>query len=215
MATKIGILGSGIVAQTLGAGFLKKGYEVMLGTRTVSKLDEWISGEGAGATAGSFEEAASFGEILVLAVSGEAASEVLSLAEEENFMEKTIIDATNPISHKIPPVNGVLSFFTNGESLMEQLQAAFPSAYFVKAFNSVGNPFMVDPKFESKPTMFICGNEEKAKAQVRKILDEFGWEVADMGEVEAARAIEPLCILWCIPGMRENKWNHAFKLLTQ
>jgi predicted dinucleotide-binding enzyme len=96
---------------------------------------------------------------------------------------------------------------------MEELQSAFPDANFVKAFNSVGNVFMVNPKFESKPTMFICGNNAGAKKEVIHILDLFGWETADMGAAEAARAIEPLCILWCIPGFLENKWTHAFKLL--
>ena len=73
---------------------------------------------------------------------------------------------------------------------------------------------MVDPQFkDGKPTMFICGNDEHAKKQVSKILDQFGWEISDMGAVEAARAIEPLCILWCIPGFLQNSWTHAFKLL--
>jgi len=98
---------------------------------------------------------------------------------------------------------------------MEQLQNAFPESDFVKAFNSIGSAFMVDPSFESKPTMFICGNNEKAKMEVTKILDLFGWESADFGKVESARAIEPLCMLWCIPGIAKNEWSHAFKLLTK
>jgi 8-hydroxy-5-deazaflavin:NADPH oxidoreductase len=96
---------------------------------------------------------------------------------------------------------------------MEDLQAAFPKAHFVKAFNSVGSAFMVDPSFEMKPSMFICGNNEDSKSEVKSIVEDFGWEVEDMGKAEAARAIEPLCMLWCIPGFRENSWNHAFKLL--
>jgi predicted dinucleotide-binding enzyme len=96
---------------------------------------------------------------------------------------------------------------------MEQLQIAFPEANFVKAFNSVGNAFMIDPKFESKPTMFICGNNENAKLEVSAILNKIGWESADFGKVQSARAIEPLCMLWCIPGILNNEWKHAFKLL--
>jgi predicted dinucleotide-binding enzyme len=97
---------------------------------------------------------------------------------------------------------------------MERLQRAFPAANFVKAFNSVGNASMVNPRFKGvKPTMFICGNDEGAKKAVTAILDRFGWETADMGKVEAARAIEPLSILWCIPGFLRNDWSHAFKLL--
>ena len=96
---------------------------------------------------------------------------------------------------------------------MERLQNLIPDANFVKVFNSVGAPFMVNPPFHPMPTMFICGNNESAKLEAVKILEKFGWEVEDMGKAEAARAIEPLCILWCIPGLRENRWTHAFKLL--
>ena len=96
---------------------------------------------------------------------------------------------------------------------MEELQETVPAANFVKAFNSVGNGFMVNPSFESKPSMFICGNNENAKKEVSEILDQFGWETADFGKMESARAIEPLCMLWCIPGLNNNQWTHAFKLL--
>ena len=125
-----------------------------------------------------------------------------------------MIDTTNPIADA-PPVNGVLRFFTDlDDSLMERLQREFPDARFVKAFNSVGNARMVDPEFAGgRPTMFICGNDEPAKATVTEILDQFGWDVADMGKAEAARAIEPLCMLWCIPGFLRNEWTHAFALL--
>jgi len=124
------------------------------------------------------------------------------------------MDATNPIANA-PPVNGVLRFFTSlDESLMEQLQREFPKARFVKAFNSVGNTLMVDPQFKAgKPTMFICGNNDDATQLVGEIAIQFGWEVQDMGMAEAARAIEPLCILWCIPGFLHGQWRHAFKLL--
>ncbi len=109
----------------------------------------------------------------------------------------------------------MLKFFTDlDESLMECLQREFSDAHFVKAFNSVGNARMVNPQFAGgKPTMFICGNSQAAKQTVGAILDQFGWETADMGGVEAARAIEPLCMLWCIPGFLRNEWSHAFKLL--
>jgi 8-hydroxy-5-deazaflavin:NADPH oxidoreductase len=214
MKTKIGILGSGVVGQVLADGFLKFGYEVKIGSRDTSKLTDWKSKAGAKGSTGSFSEASSFGEIIVLAVKGGAAMEALKLAGENNLTGKTIIDATNPIDNK-PPENGVLRFFTNlDESLMEELQRAFPGANFVKAFNSVGNPMMVNPDYKGiKPSMFICGNDDSAKAEVKHILDLFGWETEDMGKAEAARAIEPLCMLWCIPGFISNKWTHAFKLL--
>jgi predicted dinucleotide-binding enzyme len=211
---KIGVLGSGIVGQVLAAGFLKHGYEVMLGTRSPGKLAEWAAKNPAGRT-GNFEATAKFADLIVLAVKGNVASDVLGASGVGNIAGKVVIDATNPIADA-PPVNGVLRFFTDiNDSLMERLQREFAGAKFVKAFNSVGNSFMVNPQFKGgKPTMFICGNDDASKRTVTIILDQFGWETADMGKVEAARAIEPLCMLWCIPGMLRNQWSHAFKLLT-
>jgi predicted dinucleotide-binding enzyme len=150
----------------------------------------------------------------VLAVKGTAAADALRGAGDSNLAGKVVIDTTNPIADA-PPTNGVLKFFTSlDDSLMERLQREFPGAKFVKAFNSVGNAAMVDPRFTGgKPTMFICGNDEAARKTVTGILDQFGWETADMGAAEAARAIEPLCILWCIPGFLRQDWMHAFKLL--
>lgn len=211
---KIGILGSGDVAKALAGGFFKHGHEVTLGTRTPDKLAEWAA-KNPKARIASFADAAKYGELVVLAAKGTAAMEVLHLAGAPNIAGKPVIDVTNPIADT-PPVNGVLKYFTTlDDSQMERLQREFPSARFVKAFNSVGNAFMVNPQFKGgKPTMFICGNDDAAKQVVTGILDQFGWETADMGKVEAARAIEPLCILWCIPGFLRNDWAHAFKLLT-
>jgi predicted dinucleotide-binding enzyme len=200
----------------LGNGFIKHGYEVMIGTRSPEKLAAWQAQAGKSGSVGSFAEAAAFGETLVLAAKGTTAQSTLKMAGAENLKGKTVIDATNPIADA-PPVKGVLKFFTSlNDSLMEQLQTSFPAAHFVKAFNSVGNAMMVNPDFGGlKPTMFICGNEDNAKKQVSKILDQFGYEVEDMGGVAAARAIEPLCMLWCIPGFLRNSWTHAFKLLKK
>ncbi len=212
---KIGILGSGAVAKVLATGFLKHGYEVMVGTRDVSKLSEWQQKNPTGKT-GSFKDAAQFGGIIVLAVKGTVAKDVLAMIGADNLEAKTIIDATNPIE-AAPPVNGVLQFFTDlKSSLLEMLQTTYPKANFVKAFNSVGSAFMVNPDFGGiKPSMFICGNNDASKNEVKTILDKFGWEIEDMGKAEAARAIEPLCMLWCIPGFLENRWTHAFKLLKK
>jgi 8-hydroxy-5-deazaflavin:NADPH oxidoreductase len=211
---KVGILGSGAVARTLGSGFLKHGYDVKMGTRAPEKLADWAK-ENPKGSIGSFAEAAKFGELVVLAVKGSRALDALRAADAANLAGKTIIDATNPIADA-PPVNGVLKFFTNlDDSLMEHLQREFGAARFVKAFNSVGSASMVNPKFAGgKPTMFIGGNDEAAKKTVGEVLTQFGWETVDMGKAEAARAIEPLCMLWCIPGFLRNDWVHAFKLLT-
>lgn len=211
---KIGILGSGDVAKTLAAGFIKHGHDVKLGTRDPDKLADWVKKNPKGGVA-SFSDTAKFGELVVLAVKGTAAADALHAAGAGNLAGKIVVDATNPIADA-PPANGVLKFFTNlNESSMERLQREFMDARFVKAFNSVGAACMVNPQFKGgKPTMFICGNDDAAKKVVSQILDQFGWEIADMGKVEAARAIEPLCMLWCIPGFVRNDWVHAFKLLT-
>ncbi len=210
---KVGVLGSGDVAKALAGGFIKHGHQVVLGTRDAGKLKDFVAQHN-GAQTGSFADAAKFGDVVVLAVKGNAALEALKAAGAANLAKKPVIDATNPIADA-PPTNGVLKFFTNlDQSLMERLQVAFPDAHFVKAFNSVGNARMVNPQYKGgTPTMFICGNDDNAKTAVRGILDQFGWETADMGKAEAARAIEPLCMLWCILGFTKNEWTHAFKLL--
>ena len=210
---RIAVLGSGMVGEVLANGLLKDGNEVMRASRDPSKLEAWKKAAGKGAQAGTFEQAADFGELLVLSIKGSAAESVIQ-SLSMRLKGKTIIDTTNPISEE-PPNNGVLRFFTGpNDSLMERLQRLCPKANFVKAFNSIGHAHMVHPNFGNiKPTMFICGNSNVSKNTVRDILVTWGWDVEDMGLVESARAIEPLCQLWCIPGFSKNQWNHAFKLL--
>ena len=210
----IGIIGSAVVGQTLARGFQKHNYPVRIGSRTAEKLTEFSAGSGI--ESGTFSEVAAWAEMIVLAVKGTQAVAALEKAGRENLRGKIIIDTTNPIADA-PPTDGVLQFFTGpNSSLMEQLQVQFPDSRFVKAFNSVGNARMVNPSFAGgKPTMFFCGNDEDAKASVRRILEQFGWEAANMGKAAAARAIEPLCQLWCIPGFLQNRWTHAFKVLWE
>ncbi|KAF0814862.1 hypothetical protein IGB42_00918 [Andreprevotia sp. IGB-42] len=210
---KVGVLGSGEVATTLAAGFVRHGHQVLIGSRDPARLADWLAAH-PGSTAGTFADAAAFGELVVLAVKGSAALDVLALAEAANLAGKPVIDVTNPIADA-PPVNGVLSFYTDlNLSLLETLQQAFPEAHFVKAFNSVGSARMVNPQFTGgPPSMFICGNDDHAKRTVKGVVEQFGWEPIDMGTMAAARAIEPLCMLWCIPGFLNNQWQHAFKLL--
>jgi predicted dinucleotide-binding enzyme len=210
---KVGVLGSGPVGQALADGFLKHGHEVMRGSRDPAKLGGWRSGAGPKARTGSFAEAARFGELVVLAVKGTAAAAAVD-ACAGGLDGKVVIDTTNPIA-EAPPEKGVLKFFTGpNESLMEQLQRRAPKARFVKAFSCVGNALMVNPKLPGgKPTMFVCGDDEGARKLVSTVVEEFGWEVEDLGVATAARAIEPLCMLWCIPGFLRNDWMHAFKLL--
>ena len=209
---KIGVIGSGVVGKTLATGLNKHGYQVMLGSGDKAKRDEFT--KETGIKTGSFSETASFAEIVIIAVKGDVAEKVVQSISKE-LTGKIVIDTCNPIAPK-PPVNGVLQFFTTlDNSLMERLQKLVPGAHFVKAFSCVGNAFMIDPSFSEKPTMFICGNDATAKKEVTAILAKVGWDTEDMGAVEAARAIEPLCMLWCIPGMLHNSWSHAFRLLKK
>ena len=212
---KIGIIGSGVVGQVLARAFQAEGHQVSLGTRNTEKAEVLtFSHQNPGIRVGQFEETAIWGELLVLAVNGTAAEQAIALCGKDHFSHKTVIDATNPIA-AAPPVNGVLKFFTSLDgSLMERIQLLLPEARLVKAFNSVGHMFMYKPSFSGiRPTMFICGNSEEAKKTVAGLLSDFGWDAEDMGKAESARAIEPLCMLWCIPGLLRNEWSHAFKLL--
>ena len=210
----VAVLGSGAVGQVLADGFLKHGHDVVRASRDPGKLADWKAKAGARARTANFADAAREAQIVVLAVKGSAAEAAVRLAGPANLAGKTVIDATNPIADA-PPVNGILAFFTGpNDSLMERLQALAPEARFVKAFSSVGNARMVNPDFGgTRPTMFIAGNDASAKTTVTVILDQFGWDTEDVGGAEGARAIEPLCILWCARGFLRNQWGHAFHLL--
>ena len=207
-----GVLGSGEVGQVLAKGLKEHGYQVRIGSRTPAKLAEYS--RETGIQAGTFAEVARWGEALVLSVAGAAAEQVLALVGRDALRGKLVIDTTNP-STDDPPEQGVLKFFTAANtSLMERLQRGYPEARLVKAFSCVGSARMVDPDFGgTRPTMFYCGDDAEAKATVARVLDQFGWEAEDMGGAIAARAIEPLAILWCIPGFLRDSWTHAFHLL--
>jgi predicted dinucleotide-binding enzyme len=207
-----GVLGSGEVGQVLAAGLKRHGYQVRIGSRTPAKLADFS--RQSGIPAGTFADVAEWGEAVVLSVAGTAAVDALKLVGAERLGGKLVVDTTNPISDE-PPEQGVLKYFTPANSsLMEQLQRTHPEAHFVKAFNSVGSARMVDPDFGGvRPTMFYCGDDAGAKATVARLLEQFGWEPQDMGGALAARAIEPLAVLWCIPGFLQDSWTHAFHLL--
>jgi predicted dinucleotide-binding enzyme len=211
---RFGILGSGEVGQALAKGFAANGYEVRIGTRSPGKLAKFS--KSTGIAEGSFDQVAAWGEAAVLAVLGKAALDAVRLAGPDNLRGKLVIDTTNPISDE-PPEDGVIRYFTGpNDSLMERLQSAYPQIRFVKAFNSVGSSLMVHPMLSGgPPTMFYCGNDVGAKAVVGHVIEQFGWEGADMGGVIAARALEPLAQLWCIPGFRQDEWMHAFRLLRR
>jgi predicted dinucleotide-binding enzyme len=210
---KIGILGSGDVGKTLGAGFAAEGHEVKIGTRSADKLKEWLGTVGKNASVGSFAEAAAFGEVLVLACLGKAAQEVIQLAGHASFKGKTLIDATNPLEFS---TGKPALFVGHTDSLGEQVQRWLPEAKVVKAFNTVGNAHMVHPSFPGgKPDMCICGNDEAAKKKVSELCAQLGWPTVDFGGIELSRSLEELCMLWVGYGIKHGSWNHAFALLRK
>ena len=208
----VGILGSGDVARALAKGFLGLGHPVKLGSRDPRKLDEWKQSAGAAASAGTFAETARFGDLIILATLGTGTEQALQMAGPENFNGKVVIDATNPLdfSGGMPPK----LFVGHTDSLGERVQRWLPGARVVKAFNTVGNAFMIHPKFPGgPPDMFIGGNDDGAKSLVTQICKEFGWSVIDLGGIETSRYLEPMCLVWVLHGVRTNSWTHAFKML--
>jgi 8-hydroxy-5-deazaflavin:NADPH oxidoreductase len=216
-ATKIGVLGTGDVGRALGRGFTSRGHEVKIGSREPGseKVSAWVRENGSRASSGLFDEAAAFGDIVVLATLWAGTKSAIDLARPDNLAGKLVIDATNPLdlSHGFPPSLAVGHTDSGGESVQRWL----PKSLVVKCFNIIGNPFMVDPKFEGgPPDMWIAGNDEGAKRKVGEILRDFGWpDPIDLGGIEGARLLEPLCILWTLYGVRTNTWKHAFKLLRR
>jgi predicted dinucleotide-binding enzyme len=215
---KIGIIGSGDVGQRLSDGFIELGHTIKIGSRDPNqkKVTEWIDKHDNGrASAGTFAEAASFGELNVLATSWAGTADAIRMVDPQNFAGKVVIDVTNPLefSEGMPPRLAIGYTDSAGEIIQRML----PSSKVVKAFNIVGNPHMVHPHFlGGPPTMFICGNDDEAKKIIiDNILTKFGWETIDIGGIEAARLLEPLALLWITHYFRTGTGDHAFKLLRK
>jgi 8-hydroxy-5-deazaflavin:NADPH oxidoreductase len=214
--SRVGVLGSADVGRALARGFADRGHDVMIGSRdpTGPDLASWLEGAGAGIRAGTFADTAGHGELLVLAVLGIAVEDAIEQAGADRLAGKVVIDATNPLdfSAGFPP--GLAWGHTDSGG--EHVQRAAPEAKVVKAFNTVGNPYFVEPHFrEGAPTMFIAGDDEDAKATVGKVLVDFGWPPpVDAGGIEASRLLEALCLLWVAVGARRGAFDHAFKLLV-
>jgi predicted dinucleotide-binding enzyme len=210
---KAGIIGSGEVGQRLGDGLIELGHEVMIGSRDPAKLAAWVSKHSKAASAGSFSDAATYGDIAVVATSWAGTKSAIELAGTRNFAGKTVIDVTNPLDFSsMPPKLAVGCTDSAGEMVQRML----PDAKVVKAFNIVGNPLMVHPEFPGgRPTMFICGNDDGANKTVNGIVTAFGWECIDIGGIEGSRLLEQLAMLWMNYYFRTNTGNHAFKLLRK
>lgn len=214
--SRVGVLGSGEVGRRLAAGFRSRGHDVMIGSRAPDKpeLREWLAADGDGVHPGTFAEVAAHGELLVLAVLGNAADDAIAQAGPENFSGKVVIDAMNPLdfSAGFPPKLSI----AGEDSLGERVQRALPDAKVVKAFNTIGNQYFVDPSFaEGRPTMLIAGNDDAAKRIVADVIADFGWpEAVDIGGIEGSRELEAICIAWVKIGGRRQAWDHGFALLA-
>lgn len=210
---KVGIIGSGDVGKKLGDSFVDLGHSVKIGTRDANKLAEWASKHGTRASAGSFADAAAFGDIIVIATSWAGTASALDMANPKNMAGKIVIDVTNPLDFSTMPPKLAVG---NTDSAGETVQRLLPEARVVKAFNIVGNPHMYKPNFsEGRPTMFICGNDDSAKKMVTDLLTAFGWESIDIGGIEGSRLLEPLAMLWITYYFRTGTGDHAFKLLRK
>lgn len=208
---KVGILGSGDVGKALARGFAGAGHQVMIGSRSPEKLSGFVK-DTAGVTSGTFDQTAKFGDLLALATLGVATEEAIRLAGRENFGGKVVIDATNPLdfSGGMPPK----LFVGHTDSLGERVQRWLPGARVVKAFNTAGNAFFVNPQLPGgPPDMFIGGNDADAKKTVSQICEQWGWGVIDLGGIESARYLEPMCMVWVLHGALSGAWTHAFKML--
>jgi len=200
---RIAILGSGLVGQSLARGLTRHGHEVRIGTRKDAVEDLPV---------GSPTEVVEGADLVFLSVQGTVAVDV-AVGVREQVRGKVLVDTTNPLDFS----SGTPGLFVgHTDSLGEQVQRAVPDAYVVKAYNTVGNTLFVDPDLPGgPPTMLIGGNSDDAKATVTGLLEETGWDVVDLGGIEASRWLEPICIAWVLYGSRTGTWDHAFRLLRR
>lgn len=211
----IGILGSGAVGQELGMGFINDGHSVMLGTRDTQKLKDWVLQAGENAYAGGFDDAARFGELIIIATKWTGTENAINMAGRENFSNKIVIDVTNPL--EMVQGSAPRLSVSPGHSAAEQIQAWLPEAMVVKAFNTIGANLMCHPGLrDGSPDLFICGNDIEAKQAVAHFAESWGWEnITDMGDLSEAFYLEALAALWVHYAFMNKSRTHAFKLLKK
>ncbi|WP_242927372.1 NADPH-dependent F420 reductase [Pontibacter vulgaris] len=214
---KIAVLGTGMVGNTIGTKLINLGYEVKMGSRTANneKALAWVNANGANASAGTFTDAAAFGEIIFNCTKGDASLNVFKMAGIENFNGKTIIDIANPLdfSHGMPP--SLIPSLSNTNSLGEEIQKLLPEANVVKTLNIVNCEVMVDAKKSGgDPTMFVSGNNAEAKEEAKEILKQFNWtDIIDLGDITTARGTEMLLPIWLRTWMATGNGYFAFKIV--
>ena len=197
---RVAVLGTGPVGQTIATALVRLGHLVTMGSRSAGStaLAEWVEGAGEGAAGGSFADAAAASELVFNCTAGEHSLAALAAAGPENLAGKTLVDVANPLdfSAGFPPTLSIC----NDDSLGERIQAAYPEARVVKALNTVTAQVMVDPgRVRGDHVVFVCGDDEAAKAQVSALLEAFGWppdSIVDLGEIGAARGTEMYLALW-------------------
>jgi 8-hydroxy-5-deazaflavin:NADPH oxidoreductase len=211
LTMKIGILGSGYAGQTLGRGFAARGYEVRIGTRDPAKLEAWRAEIGPAASVTSGTDCARWADLIVISIRGTAVEDVLRAAGIEHFAGKLVIDASDPL---VFDAGRPGLFVGTTDSLGERVQRWLPEAKVVKALNTVFAAVMVEPTLSGgDPDLFIAGNDADAKQRVRALLGGFGWSVIDIGDIQNARWLEAMSLLWVVYHHQTGKLNHAFKLL--
>jgi hypothetical protein len=208
---KIGVIGSGMVGQTLAKGARAKGHDVVLGTRDPSKLAAWQAGDGAGVRVASVADAAAHGELVLLATKWEG-TEAAVKAAGRGLDGKVLVDVTNPLKIGARGPELAVGFTT---SAGEMVQAWAPQARVVKAFNTITAAMMIDATLlGDTPTMFIAGNDAAAKQAVTQLLHAFRWaDVVDLGAIEQSRLLEPLAMVWIKYYIDTKSWKHAVKLI--
>jgi predicted dinucleotide-binding enzyme len=193
---KIGVLGTGMVGQTLGAKLVAMGHDVMMGGRSAGNEKVAAFVAKTGGKPGTFAEAAAFGEIIIHCTRGDTAIEVLRQAGAENLDGKILVDISNPLdfSHGFPPSLSI----SNTDSLGELIQREFPATHVVKTLNTVTAAVMVDPAMiHGQHAVFVSGNDKHAKGKVMDLLRSLGWkEILDLGDITSARATEQMLPLW-------------------
>lgn len=214
---KIAVLGTGMVGNTIGTKLIALGYSVMMGSRSANneKAVVWVNANGGNASAGTFEDAAKFGEIIFNCTKGEVSLEVIKMAGLENFNGKTVIDIANPLdfSKGMPP--SLIPELSNTNSLGEELQKLIPDANVVKTLNIVNCEVMVDAKKSGgDPTMFLSGNNAEAKEEVKSILNKFNWsDIIDLGDITTARGTEMMLPIWLRTWFATQNGHFAFKIV--
>jgi predicted dinucleotide-binding enzyme len=203
---RVGVLGTGMVGNAIATKLVQLGHEVTMGSRTADneKAAEWVASSGPGASQGTFADAAAHGQLVVNCTAGAGSLEALAAAGADNLAGKVLVDVSNPLDYSqgMPP-----SLFVFGtDSLAEQIQRAYPGARVVKTLNTVNCEVMVDPgKVPGEHDVFVCGNDEQAKAAVVELLGSFGWpaeHIRDLGDISAARGTEAYLLLWI------RLWGH-------